>query len=66
MTDQDITELAAILVNEHGHSALRIARARRDQHRHEPHSTAYQLWDEIQRAVEDLLLETASAEPSRH
>jgi hypothetical protein len=51
MTKQEIDELAAILLNEHGHAAFRIAEARRDQHRHEPHCDAYLLWDAIAAAV---------------
>lgn len=55
MTEQEIVELAAILVNEHGHAALAVAERRRDQHAHEPHSDAYRLWSRIAVATARLL-----------
>jgi hypothetical protein len=55
MIEQEIIELAAILVNEHGHAALEIAERRRDQHAHEPHSDAYRLWARIAIATARLL-----------
>ncbi len=55
MTDQEIIELAAILVNEHGHAAVRVAERRRDQHADEPDSDAYRLWTRIAEATAQLL-----------
>ena len=55
MTEQEIVELAAILVDEHGHAAGAIAARRRDQHAHEPHSDAFRLWSRIAAATERLL-----------
>ena len=55
MTRQEISELAAILVQEHGAEALRMAQARRDQHRRDRHSDAYLLWSQISAAVAELL-----------
>jgi hypothetical protein len=61
MTRQDIAELAAILVAEHGYAALQIARDRRDQHGRERDSTAYRLWDSIMTEVARRLGETTPA-----
>ena len=47
MTQQEISELAAILVNEHGHAALDIAQRRQNQYAHEPLSDAFLLWSQI-------------------
>jgi hypothetical protein len=47
MTRQDIAELAAILVAEHGSAALQMAENRRDQHGRERNSPGYELWDAI-------------------
>ena len=55
MTDQEITELAAILVNEYGHAALNVAEQRREQHAHEPHSDSYRVWARISEATARLL-----------
>ena len=55
MTDQEITELAAILVNEYGNSALGVAERRRDQHAHEPNSDSYRVWARIAAATDRLL-----------
>jgi len=55
MTEQEITELAAILVNEHGHTALDIAERRRAQYAQEPHSDGYLLWSRIAAATARLL-----------
>ncbi len=55
MTEQEITELAAILVNEHGHAALDIAERRRDQHADEPSSDSFRLWSSIADATARLL-----------
>ena len=44
MTEQEITELAAILIYEHGHAALSVAQCRRNQHARDPRSAAYRLW----------------------
>jgi hypothetical protein len=62
MTEQEITELAAILVKEHGHAALDVARRRRDQHAHEPRSEAYRLWARIADATARML----RAQPRQH
>ena len=51
MTDEEIIELAAILVNEHGHGALRVANYRRDHFAYEPHSDAFRLWSRIAEAT---------------
>jgi hypothetical protein len=55
MTDQEIIELAAILVNDHGQTALQVAERRRDQHASKPNSDAYQLWTRIAQATARLL-----------
>ena len=53
MTDQEIIELAAILVNEHGHAALDVAERRRSQH--PTRSDSYRLWTRIAEATARLL-----------
>jgi hypothetical protein len=53
MTDQEIAELAAILVNEHGHTALRAAEARLAEHA--PGSDGQELWTRITAEVAHLL-----------
>jgi hypothetical protein len=53
MTEQEIIELAAILVNEHGHSAVDVAERRRAQHA--PHSYSCRLWSRIADATARLL-----------
>jgi hypothetical protein len=55
MTEKQISELAAILVNEYGHAALRVAERRRDQHAGRPHSDAYRVWARIVGATARLL-----------
>lgn len=55
MTQQDIRELAAILVQEHGADALRIAQVRRDQHRRDRYSEGFLLWSQIAAAVAELM-----------
>jgi threonine synthase len=40
MSEQEILELAAILIDEHGTAALTVAERRRDQHVHEQGSVA--------------------------
>lgn len=55
MTNQEITELAAILVNEYGHAALDVAERRRDQHADKPHSDLYRVWARIAEATARLL-----------
>lgn len=45
MTEQEIVELAAILVHEHGHTAIHVAEDRRAQH--ERGSDAHRLWTQI-------------------
>jgi hypothetical protein len=62
MTEQEIEELAAILLNEHGYAALWIAEARRDQHRHKPRCDAFRLWDAITAAVVRLLSQSESSD----
>ena len=61
MKRQDIAELAAILVTEHGFAALQIAEGRRDQHRRERNSAGYELWDAIAAEVARRLGEPVSA-----
>ena len=53
MSEQEITELAAILVNEHGHAARDVAKRRRNQHAR--HSYSYRLWTRIAEATARLL-----------
>lgn len=55
MTEQEIIELAAILVNEHGHAALDVAERRRAQFADKPDSDGFRLWTEIAAAVVRLL-----------
>ena len=64
MTDQEIIELAAILVNEHGHAALRAAKIRLAEHG--PGSDGHRLWTRIAAEVERLLAERTGAEISEH
>jgi len=65
MKHEDISELAAILVAEHGCAALQIAEGRRDQHRRERNSAAYELWDAITAEVARRLGEPTSVEVGR-
>jgi hypothetical protein len=53
MTDQEIAELAAILVNEHGHAALSAAETRLAAHA--PGSDGHRLWTRITAEVAHLL-----------
>lgn len=53
MTDQEVDELAAILVHEHGTAALGVAEDRRSVH--EDGSDGYRVWTRIARAVNRLL-----------
>jgi hypothetical protein len=55
MSEREIIELAAILVNEHGDDALSVAERRRDQHARERHSASYRLWSKIAEATARLL-----------
>lgn len=55
MTDHEIIELAAILVNEYGHAALDVAERRRDQHAHKPNSDSHRVWSRIAAATARLL-----------
>lgn len=55
MTDKQIRELAAILVNEYGHAALQVAEKRRDQHADKPQSDSYRVWARIAEATVRLL-----------
>ena len=49
MTDQEVDELAAILVQEHGPAALNVAENRRSLHAQG--SDSFQLWTRIAEAV---------------
>ena len=53
MSEREIIELAAILVNEHGRAALAVAERRRDQH--PQHSASFRLWSKIAGATARLL-----------
>ena len=53
MTDQEIEELAAILVQEHGDAALKVAENRRSLHAHD--SDGFRLWTQIAAAVGRLI-----------
>ena len=53
MTEQEIVELAAILVNEHGHEAVRAADMRLREH--PSGSDGHQLWSRIAAEVARLL-----------
>ena len=55
MSEREIIELAAILVNEHGHAALDVAERRRDQHARNRNSAAYRLWSKIAAATARML-----------
>ena len=55
MTDKQISELAAILVNEYGHAAVQVAEKRRDQYADRPHSDSYRIWARIAEAATRLL-----------
>ena len=53
MTDQEVEELAAILVQEHGNAALNVAENRRSLHAHA--SDSFELWTRIAEAVGRLI-----------
>jgi hypothetical protein len=53
MTDQEVKELAAILVHEHGNAAVEVAEDRRSLH--ESGSDGFRLWTRIAVAVTQLL-----------
>jgi hypothetical protein len=55
MSEREIIELAAILVNEHGHAALDVAERRREQHARNRRSAAYRLWSKIAAATARML-----------
>lgn len=55
MTNKQISELAAILVNEYGRAALQMAEHRRDQFADKPHSDSYRVWARIAAATVRLL-----------
>jgi len=55
MNKRKTEELAAILVNEYGRSALAHARERRSQHAREPRSDAFRVWNSITAATARLL-----------
>jgi hypothetical protein len=59
MTDQEVEELAAILVHEHGNAAREVAEERRSLH--ERGSDGYQVWTRIAAAVGRLLQNTRVA-----
>ena len=53
MTDQEVEELAAILVQEHGNAALNVAENRRSLHAQG--SDSFELWTRIAEAVGRLI-----------
>ena len=53
MTDQEVEELAAILVQEHGNAALNVAENRRSLHA--LGSDSFELWTRIAEAVGRLI-----------
>jgi hypothetical protein len=53
MTDQEVEELAAILVQEHGNAALNVAENRRSLHARG--SDSFELWTRIAEAVGRLI-----------
>jgi hypothetical protein len=53
MTDHEVDELAAILVQEHGPAALKVAENRRSLHARA--SDSFQLWTRIAEAVGRLI-----------
>jgi hypothetical protein len=53
MTDQEVEELAAILVHEHGDAALKVAEDRRSLHAQG--SVSFRLWTQIAEAVGRLI-----------
>jgi hypothetical protein len=53
MTDHEVDELAAILVQEHGTAALNVAETRRSLHARA--SDSFQLWTRIAEAVARLV-----------
>lgn len=55
MTEREIGELAAILVNEHGRAASEVAERRRAQFAHTPGSYSFRLWTRIAAATARLL-----------
>ena len=59
MTEQEIVELAAILVNEHGHAAVQAAELRLREHA--PGSDGHHLWSRIAAEVARLLGERNAA-----
>jgi hypothetical protein len=54
MTDQEVEELAAILVQEHGNAALNVAENRRSLHAQG--SDSFELWTRIREAVVRLMV----------
>ncbi|HEX5452364.1 MAG TPA: hypothetical protein VFX06_01115 [Stellaceae bacterium] len=57
MSDREIVELAAILIDEHGDAALEEAESRRDHFARMPHSSGFSLWTRIAAATARLLRE---------
>lgn len=64
MTDLEIRELAAILVNEHDGAALRIAKQRRNQHQRG--TLLFRVWDAIAGAVARFSNSRSPEMPSPH
>jgi hypothetical protein len=59
MTDQEVDELAAILVHEHGNAALEVAEGRRSLH--ESGSDGFRVWTRIAVAAARLMRATQLA-----
>jgi hypothetical protein len=66
MTDQEVEELAVILVLEHGDTALNVAENRRSLHA--PGSDSFELWTRITEAVGRLIgvSQPARVDGARH
>src|SRR5947199_5912837 len=64
MTDQEVDELAAILVNEHGNAAREVAEERRSLH--ESGSDGFRLWTRIAAAVGRMLRLDQPADAHQH
>ena len=55
MTEREITELAAILVNEHGRAAVDVAERRRTLYADRPQCHSFRLWNRIAGATARLV-----------
>ena len=64
MTDQEVDELAAILVNEHGNAAREVAEERRSLH--QSGSDGFRLWTRIAAAVGRMLRLDQPANAHQH